>query len=368
MSKNQSTGDKTVPIGDIAKLLGGSFGPAFRLLVSRAAMVRQWSMLLREGTDPIVRLLLEANNTALINRWLDNGTKVVFVSSYPRSGNTWMRYMLSDVLLQMHGVETSTKLPVDPDNLIALFENDCIVRRLARCPKWVFEAPMVFVKTHAALTRLEQTFSNYGSQSSARPHGAAPYRDCRALFLYRAPEDAMVSYYHLEAAYRGKEICGIDEFCQRHLGGWVTNITSHLRAADKGFPVFFVPYDQLLAKPVIVLTNMLQWLGVEQESRIAQRAVSNMRFCNLQAMEKKENDTEHPRDENALFFRRGQNGSGRQELKESTLREIQDRTASWIREANERHAQQSSALTVPAAPAPVKNGEVSEPVISPCPQ
>jgi hypothetical protein len=94
-----------------------------------------------------------------------------------------------------------------------------------------------------------------------------------------------------------------------------------------------------------------------------------MRFCNLQAMEKQENKTLHPVDENALFFRRGRSGSGCTELQESTLREIQERTASLMSEANHQRTRQSSVLFAPApalpnlpdARAPHLNGEAREP-------
>ena len=32
----------------------------------------------------------------------------IFLASYPRSGNTWMRLLLSDALLQMQGFQTAT--------------------------------------------------------------------------------------------------------------------------------------------------------------------------------------------------------------------------------------------------------------------
>jgi hypothetical protein len=378
MTKNQtSIKNKNHAVGDPAKLLGASIGPALRVLVRRTANPRLWPILLREGIAPIVRLLLEANNTALINRWLDKGTKVVFVSSFPRSGNTWMRFMLADILLQMQSVETTTELPVHPDDLIAILECDSIVRRLSRCPDWAFQPPLTFVKTHFSFTRLEHMFSGHGSvRSRGLSSDSAPVRDCRALFLYRAPEDALVSYYHLEVCHRGNAVGGLDDFCRKGLSGWVENMTSYLRATENGFPIFFIPYEQLLEKPVIALNNFLQWLGVQHDSQIVERAVSNMRFCSLQAREKQENKTSHPVDENTLFFRRGRTGAGRSELQESTLREIHERTASLLNEANRRYMMQFSEPLAPATPVPilsgagasVRNGEATEPGISSRPQ
>ncbi len=67
-------------VAELAKLLGESLAPALRLLI-KPSTLRQWRRLLREGIDPIVHLLLQANNSALINRWLNKGTRVVFLTS-----------------------------------------------------------------------------------------------------------------------------------------------------------------------------------------------------------------------------------------------------------------------------------------------
>src|ERR1700722_924134 len=304
MIENKHPRGKTFPAADLTKLLGASFLPALRLLL-RPDTRRQWPTLLREGIDPIVRLLIQANNTALINRWLDQGTKVVFVSSFPRSGNTWMRFLLADILLQMHGVETTTELPVDPDDLIPEFRCDSIVNRLARCPQWAAEPPMAFIKTHVSFSRLEEISSrNIRQPSKGQSEGSGPLRDWRVLYLYRSPEDALVSFYHLclgDVSLRGRTAHGLDAFCQSAVARWVENISSHFRAADDGFPVYFVSYEQLLEKPAIVLGNALRWLGLPDDIQMVERAVSNMQFEKLQAMERQRNKTGRPDDEQKLM-------------------------------------------------------------------
>lgn len=232
------------PVSSAGSSLGASIGPALRLLALRSANPRLWPMVLREGIAPLVRLMLEANNTALINRWLKQETNVIFVSSFPRSGNTWMRFMLSDILLQLQGIQTATELQVHPDDLIPILECDSIAQRLTRCPEWALEPPLVFIKTHFSFARLEHIFSGNDARGSAAGSGShARSQNCRALFLYRAPEDALVSFYHMEACRRGKSIRGVDDFCRKGLSGWMENMNSYLRAADNGFPIFFIPYS-----------------------------------------------------------------------------------------------------------------------------
>ena len=157
MSKSQTATGQPLPVADLVIFVGAIFGPALRLLLQRSTF-DQFPRLLHEGIDPIVHLLLQANNTAIINQWLNKGATVSFISSFPRSGNTWMRFLLSDVLLQKHNVKTTTNLPVDPNDLIPYLNGNSIVRRLPRCPDWAAKPSMAFVKTHVLFQQLEQVF------------------------------------------------------------------------------------------------------------------------------------------------------------------------------------------------------------------
>jgi hypothetical protein len=362
MTENRPSEIKTIPFAALARLSPASVGAAIRLLL-QPGTIRQWPRLLHEGTVPIARLVIQSYNTAIINRWLNNGSRVVFLSSFPRSGNTWMRYLLSDILLQMHDVDTTTQLPIHPNDLISYFNGHLIPRRLARCPQWAAKPQTAFVKTHGPFAQLEQILSRRNRRNSGD-------RGCRAVYLYRSPADTLVSLYHLI----NKTSQGIDDFCRTEVVGWMNNISSYLRAADNGFPVFFISYECLLEKPAIVLGDMLRWLGLQHDNRMAERAVSNMQFGKLQAMEIQQNKNRPPAKEQKLFFRRGGPGSGRIELQESTVLEIQQRTAALMSEVTQRRMKQPSehpahATTTPspsATEAPFPNGKPRESEITPC--
>jgi hypothetical protein len=290
---------------------------------------------------------------AIINRWLENDTKVVFLASYPRSGNTWMRFMLCDIVLQMHGVETTTQLPVDADDLIPEFRCNSIANRLSRCPAWAQEPPTAFIKTHSDFLRVKQNFSGKST---------IPGRDWRVIYVYRSPEDALVSLYHWRrsskecktAGQSGQVVSyfphkaggsdpasGIDAYCRAEIPTWMDHMSSYFRAADRGFPVFFVSYESMLQKPDAILGEMLRWLDVPHDGEMIERAVSNMQFAKLQKMERQEQTTADTGSGNEFFFRRGRSGAGRTELQESTLQEIGQRTAALVEEARQRSLKQS---------------------------
>lgn len=364
------------PPAAFARILGASIGPAARLFFHLETL-KQFPRLLREGMGPIDRFIIQSTNTAQINRWLDHGTKVAFLASYPRSGNTWMRFMLSDILLQMNRVETSTQLPVHPDDLIPEFRCNSIVNRLSRCPAWAVEPPVAFIKTHLMYERLQATFAQ-------DPRALEPRRNFRAVYLYRSAEDALVSFYHWRARQPGRKCktpgessahtpkfqlnntgaqngtaLDIDEFCRKAVFDWTAQMESYLRAANDGFPVFFLSYEWLLEKPSEVLHNLFDWLELPHDNRIIERAVSNMNFKNLHAMERQEHESQQPANANEFFFRRGRPGSGRDELKEATVKEIQERTAAVLANANGRQLTQSQERrAAPSAPAGLqRNGD-----------
>jgi hypothetical protein len=327
--------------------LRGGFGAALRV-VFKADNFRQLPRLLREGPGPVLRLAIQAHNTAEIIRLLRDGWQFSFVSSFPRSGNTWIRYLLTDVFLQSRGVKTTTELPVHPDKIVPDFYCNWIARRNVTIPP-----PAVFVKTHETFQQLRGRFGGALTRPGAGAGAPVPaFRGCKHLYLYRSPEDALVSLFHFysrQRAMNAKTAAGIDAFCRDFLPVWMENLDSYLRAAEEGFPVLFVPYDLLLQYPVEILGNLLRWLGARHDGATVERAVSNMQFSKLKAVESRRLVNEE-----AFFFRRGCKGSGREELQESTMSLILEETSDLMEQANVRVLAQQSLQGSPASPKTVQ--------------
>jgi hypothetical protein len=329
------------------RLSSQSLRPALRLL-AKPATLAQLPRLLVEGYAPVRRMFVQAHNGREIGRLLSQGQPVTFVSSFARSGNTWVRYLLSDVFLQNHGVETATELAVHPDEIIPDFYCEMVARRNTAVP-----TPGLLVKTHDLFGHLQRQFGN--------PVAQAPGGNCRHLYIYRTPEDALVSFFHLqlrEKYVKGRAGLDIDAFCLDTTKEWIAHVSSYLAASQSGAAVFFASYDQLLQNPEAVLVEMLGWLGVQHTSSAAVRAVQNMRFGNLQALEARDSADKPP------VFRRGCNGSGSKELKAATVAEIRGRTDHLLAQAGECVARQrakrgegSKAMnSEAAAAAPTRNG------------
>jgi hypothetical protein len=298
--------------------------------------------------------MIQMHNTREIRRRLRLGRPVNFVSSFPRSGNTWVRYLLADVILQGQGVETSTELPVQHNKIVPDIYCNWISRGNETTPN-----PGLFVKTHQVFDELEERFGGAprALQTGGAPAGGA-FRNCKFIYLYRSPDDALVSLFHYFARQKhlkAKTACGIDAFCVGRLGDWEHNISSYLRAADEGAAVSFVPYELLLQYPVEILGNLLHWLGVGHDNQKVQRAVSNMEFNKLQAVEARNLIKEEAHSlfsswkiDPFAYFRLGGKGSGRAELQAPTVRQIQEKTEELVARANNRVLRQEPFQGGPA--------------------
>jgi hypothetical protein len=261
---------------------------------------------------------IEAHNMREIKNLLAGGEGITFITSYPRSGNTWMRYLLSDVFLQNHGIDTNTKLTVHPDEIIA----DFYCSRVALRNRAV-TTPGILIKSHDSFDELKERF--WGN----RLPSDLSFQRCRHLYLYRLPEDALVSLYHynMREAVTGKRAgqggqLNIDGFCREALPGWVSHISSYLTAAENGAPIYFVSYEQLSADQNRILSQVLQWLGVPHTSSTLERAALNMQFEKLKATNARD------------IGKQGRSGAGSAELEASTIDLIRSTTAQVVERAS----------------------------------
>ena len=94
-------------------------------------------------------------------------SKDIFLASFPRSGNTWMRLLLSDLILQMQGFSTNTGGNIIPDvykvNIEQWNQDDRISQLDFR-----------IIKTHEY------------------------YEECykKIIYLFRNPADSLCSFYY----------------------------------------------------------------------------------------------------------------------------------------------------------------------------
>jgi Sulfotransferase domain len=185
----------------------------------------------------------------------------VYVATYPRSGTTWMQFLLH--LLVRPGVEFQHIHEVCPWFERSLAIGSASPEALARLP-----SPRIF-KTHL-------------------PRQWLP-RMGRFVVIVRDPADVAVSYYALYRAYLGFS-GSFDEFLARFVegrvqyGSWWAHVRGWQRhAGDED--VHIVRYEALRADPAQVLARVAAFAGLPADAASVAAAVAGASLPRMKAQE-----------------------------------------------------------------------------------
>lgn len=210
-----------------------------------------------------------------------------FIASFPRSGNTWLRYLLADVIQQNAGLATGTTLPIHPDHVIPDIHrhdlNDVDPR---------VELSRRLIKTHHLYHVID------------RP----------AVYLVRQPLDALVSFYRFHLRYQELAVRaadGPDAFALLHADQWREHVESYLVEDQK---VLVATYEQLLEEPTKTLGKILNWLQIPTTRSFLDKAVEHHEFARHQQQE-----SEAPLNPKEFFFRSGTAGTGAEALSPASI-------------------------------------------------
>lgn len=171
----------------------------------------------------------------------------VFMASFPKSGNSWARFVVSNV--------NSILQDGKPINFHTINEYSPVVRgnRALRNAQPVEGAPL-FLKTHFPYTRFFQ--SN------------------RAVVIVRNPSFAVNSYYeYLKEAQEKKNIPALEEFIfhwRYGLNAWAYFMDSWTNSKNT---VIFVRYEDLKESPIEGFYNIYEKLGYNIPIEVLKEAV-----------------------------------------------------------------------------------------------
>jgi hypothetical protein len=187
-----------------------------------------------------------------------------FIVSYPRSGNTWTRFLIANLLFAGQPISFANIERLIPD---AEAQSS---RYMKRVP-----SPRV-IKSH-------QYFD---------------HRYPKVLYITRDPRDVAVSYYNFSRKYRH---IADDYLLEQYVHGFVTgtllssawgtwaeNVGTWV-AARNGQPTFLLlRYEDLIADAQAELAKVARFFGVEASPAALSRAIENSSADHLRELEKKE--------------------------------------------------------------------------------
>lgn len=253
---------------------------------------------------------------------------IIWLASYPKSGNTWFRMFLSalihDKVLDINKPKTDgvfsskhfmeTALDVDVD-LINSRQVEIFQRHTFKYFSDISSDKM-FVKIHDAFR-----FSKYDSLPLI-PEEATQSAVC----FVRNPLDVTLSL----ANHTGKNIEEtIEKFIinpkgafvqkanspnnqfRQSLGTWSMHVESWLK--HPSFPVHFMRYEDMLAQPFETFKAATTAMELNVKEEQIKRAIDETKFEKLQQKELEKGFREK-QNQNSVFFHKGQAGRWKEEL------------------------------------------------------
>jgi len=181
-----------------------------------------------------------------------------FIVSYPKSGNTWVRFLVAN-LVYGNGVD------------------------FARIEKLV---PDIYQNTSREL-------DGVASPRYLKSHESYDPRYERAIYITRDPRDVVVSYYYHRIKIRvipagADKSAFVDKFVSGRLdrfGSWGDNVGSWL-AARSGDPDFLVlHYEDVLADTAAELQRIAKFLKLDRTDTQIESAIAESSFERMRAHE-----------------------------------------------------------------------------------
>ena len=211
---------------------------------------------------------------------------VLWLASFPRSGNTWMRFLLTNLLFER--VRESRVVAEYIDEIIDPLFN------LRQSNNWKIIA---FESNSAHILKTHIPFSL-----------SMPLKDktIGAIYILRNPLDIVVS---LCKRYPGQAEEILNNFLtygthtvsqQWNYGNWHSHVFSWLQLAklSHSIPIILVKYEDLCANPFASCKRILNWLKIERKDDHIHQAIEQSSIDSLKIMESFEIKNETP----GIFF------------------------------------------------------------------
>jgi len=263
--------------------------------------------------------------------------KIIWLASYPKSGNTWLRVLLANY---GRGGET----PVDINELggaplasardwfdewaglEASALSDALVERFRpgvyRCLARD-ASETLFMKVHDAWRLTDRGEPLFPADVTAG-----------VVYVIRNPLDLATScahHWNCDIAQAAENLCDPDFILGRSLGGladqlrqrldsWSGHVESWLDRSD--LSVHLVRYEDLHLNPETVFGAIVRFCGLDFDAGRVRKAVAFSDFSELQRQEDARGFRERPAVARGRFFRRGLPGSWRKELPLALARRI----------------------------------------------
>ena len=253
--------------------------------------------------------------------------RTVWLASYPKSGNTWLRAVYSawrnsgEPDLDCLGTIASSRERFD--DALGIVSSDLTPAEIEMMRPMSHNV----VDGDSGEVHLEKIHDQL-SNSRTGPLAVSRAATRSALYLIRDPRDVAVSLAHHNerdvawavrklndpAAVMSNRDEDISDQLVQRLGSWSSHVQSWVD--HDHFPVHVIRYEDCLADPITALATAFAAAGLAPVRAEVATAVARSSFAHLQAREAAEGFRE-ARSHTSAFFRQGTAGEWRKELAES---------------------------------------------------
>ena len=227
-----------------------------------------------------------------------------FIISYPRSGNTWTRFLIANLI---HPQE-----------------------------------PVTFANIERLIPDAEAQSNRYmrgvASPRMIKSHRYFDPRFPRVIYIVRDPRDVALSYYDFSRKYRQVEDSYplgryIEDFTTGHLlsadwGTWGENVASwvYARGARPGF--LLLRYEDMKVNPEPELKRVAEFLGISTSQELLRTAIERSSADRMREMEKTQGKnwvTTRDKRSDIPFVRTASVGGWKTNLQEESVAKIEAR-------------------------------------------
>ncbi|MCU0527800.1 MAG: sulfotransferase domain-containing protein [Elainella sp. Prado103] len=239
----------------------------------------------------------------------DHKLEDIFLVSFPKSGNTWVRFLIANAIKLHYGIQRDVNFFTIQDIIPDVQLNNNI---RSSGPFGIAELPRI-IKSH----------SEYHPKYQ------------RVILIVRNPQDALISYfYYLNSLGIISDDWTLSQFVRSNFGAkaWNKHAQSWLQT-KQGQYIRIFKYEDFLADPVQQLAQVMNLLGLSITSEVLEKAVYLSSFENMKKLEQQTMSTRLLETQKTAFVRQGK-ATGGKELAEADQQYVELITGSTSKALN----------------------------------
>ena len=181
----------------------------------------------------------------------------VFLVSYPKSGNTWIRFIIANLSNHQQEITFRNIEAYVPD----IYKSKKYINKLQQRPR--------FIKTH------DTEYEYYP----------------KIVYVYRDGRDVAVSFYYYLVG-RGEFNGTFSEFLRFNPGwgalGWNNHVSTALKHSEKHpDSILFIKYEDLIQSSFKTVDNLAKFCNLHSDREQIEKAIDRCKFDNLKRIENK---------------------------------------------------------------------------------